>query len=190
MQDGCHFRHGVCRTRNLATLMGNANNCVFLARRSPDILGNVNIIWFGTRYRQYSRYYKSGRKISAETQGPCGRHTVCIAQDLPPRYRRQQLQRQLEEGYGELQTRSRLTSLGHAPAMGPHLACVSGSGRGRANLRVEVTAQPHQPYYAQTLASRANGRSARVELKCLCRRPVLVAIHMHPLVTLLLARNV
>jgi hypothetical protein len=115
---------------------------------------------------------------------------VCVAQDLPPRYRRQQLQRQLEEGYGELQTRSRLTSLGHAPAMGPHLACVSGSGRGRANLRVEVTAQPHQPYYAQTLASRANGRSARVELKCLCRRPVLVAIHMHPLVTLLLARNV
>ena len=84
---------------------------------------------------------------------------------------------------------SRLTSLGRAPAMGPHLAC-EWPGRQRANLRVEVTAQPHQPYYAQTLASRANGRSARVELKCLCRRPVLVAIHMHPLVTLLLARNV
>ena len=40
--------------------MGNANTCVFLARRSPDILENVNIIWFGTRYRQYSKYYKPG----------------------------------------------------------------------------------------------------------------------------------
>jgi hypothetical protein len=28
MQDGCHFRHRVCRTRNLTTLMGNANTCV------------------------------------------------------------------------------------------------------------------------------------------------------------------
>lgn len=37
---------------------------------------------------------------------------------------------------------SRLTSLGRAPAMGPHLAC-EWPGRQRANLRVEVSAQPY-----------------------------------------------
>jgi hypothetical protein len=94
---------------------------------------------------------------------------------------------------------SRLTSLGHAPAMGPHLAC-EWPGRQRANLRVEVSAQPYLVDYAQTLARRANGRSARsVELKCLCvvEPPASKAgvrlhpsIHIYPLVTLLLARNV
>ena len=67
---------------------------------------------------------------------------------------------------------SRLTSLGRAPAMGPHLAC-EWPGRQRANLRVEVSAQPHQPYYyamyAQTLAEQSQRSiGARVELKCLC----------------------
>jgi hypothetical protein len=51
VQDGCHFRHRDCRTRNLTMLMGNANTCVFLARRSPDILGNGNSIRSSTRYR-------------------------------------------------------------------------------------------------------------------------------------------
>ena len=46
-------------------------------------------------------------------------------------------------------------------------------GRGQANLRVEVSAQPHQPYYyamyAQTLAEQSQRSiGARVELKCLC----------------------
>jgi hypothetical protein len=60
MQDGCHFRHRVCRARNLTMLMGRQRQYQHLARCSPDILGNGNIIRFGTRYRQYSRYYKPG----------------------------------------------------------------------------------------------------------------------------------
>jgi hypothetical protein len=102
------------------------------------------------------------RKISAETQGPCSRHTVCVAQDLPPRYRRQQLQRQLEEGYGELQTRSRLTSLGHAPAMGPHLISHAAEDR-RISVSKYLPSHTSLTMDAQTLdSSRANGRSARV----------------------------
>jgi hypothetical protein len=114
------------------------------------------------------------RKISAETQGPCGRHTVCIAQGLPPRYGRQQLQRQLEEGYGELQTRSILTGLGHAPANGSssHLACASGPAEGR-RISVSKYLPSHTSLtttmYAQTLAEQSQRSiGARVELKCLC----------------------
>jgi len=134
------------------------------------------------------------RKISAETQGPCGRHTVCIAQDLPPWYRRQQQQRQLEEGYGELQTRSRLSSLDHAPAMGPHLISHVAEGRRISvskYLPSHTSLTMRRPWTAAepTVDRRACGAEVSV-----CRRPstvlVSVAIHMHPLVTLLLARNV
>jgi hypothetical protein len=50
----------VRRTRNLTTLMGNANTYVLLARCSPDVLGIRYSVRFSARCRQYSRYYKPG----------------------------------------------------------------------------------------------------------------------------------
>lgn len=88
---------------------------------------------------------------------------------------------------------SRLTSLGHAPAMGPHLAC-EWPGRQRANLRVEVSAQPYLVVCADPGAQsqRSIGAQCGAEVS-VCRRASWCpspSIHIHPLVTLLLARNV
>lgn len=113
---------------------------------------------------------------------------------------RQQQQRQLEEGHGELQTRSGFTSLGHAPAMGPHLAWLSGPAEGRANLLVELCAPAtrsltkllwalRRPWPADVWSQRSIG-AACVELKCVVDRLArlvfpswLPGIHIHPLVT-------
>ena len=122
------------------------------------------------------------RKISAETQGPCGRHTVCSYRTYLRGMDDSSNNDNWRRAMASCKRESRLTSLGHAPAMGPHLAC-EWPGRQRANLRVEVSAQPYLVDYAQTLARRANGRSARsVELKCLCvvERPRLVSVSIHP----------
>jgi hypothetical protein len=101
------------------------------------------------------------RKISAGTQGPLWSAYRGHQQDLPPRYRQQQQQRQLEEGYGELQTIEQAHGSRPRPYNGSSSRMqVARQTKGESPCRSICPAT--QPYYAQTLARRANGRSARV----------------------------